>query len=207
MTSESHEETTGENSGSESHSFDRRRFLKAGTGAAVAAIGLPTVSGVAAAHFHGSDKATLNIDIKPDSTENTINPKSEGVVPVAVLHTEEFDPTSQNVNYRFGAQDVVANGGGARPIHDGHATDVNGDGQCDLVLHFPVEDTGFDGDETVGHLHWEKGEKGAHHGLGGSDAITIVGSEKQSSHSSRKSSQSSQNVSQESSMTSSSSNC
>ena len=38
-----------------------------------------------------------------------------------------------------------------------------------------MEDTGFDGDENVGHLHWETGEKGAYHGLGGSDSVTIVG--------------------------------
>lgn len=93
-----------------------------------------------------------------------------------MLQTEAFDPTSKNVNYRFGAPDVVEDGGGACPIHDGHVTDIDGNGNCDLLLHFPMKKTGFDGDEQLGSLHWEKGHKGAHHGLGGSDTISIVGS-------------------------------
>jgi hypothetical protein len=161
--------------------LSRRGFMRTGIGAATAALAVPTISGIASAHFHGPDKPALNIDIKPDSDKNRINPQSQGVVPVAVLQTEEFDPTSKNVNYRFGAPNVVEHGKGARPLHDGHVEDVNGDGMCDLVLHFPVEDTGFDGDEQIGSLHWEKGHKGAHHGLGGSDAITISGG-KQSDH-------------------------
>jgi hypothetical protein len=159
----------------------RRSVLKTGIGAATAAVAVPVMSGTAAAHFHGPDKPYLNIDIKPESAKNHINPNSEGVVPVAVIKTEAFDPTSKNVNYRFGAPDVVKNGGGARPRHDGHVQDVNGDGKCDLVLYFPMEETGFDGDEKFGHLHWEKGQKGAHHGLGGSDRITIVGTKEKSS--------------------------
>lgn len=168
---------------SESRSPTRRRFLKAGSGATVTAALVSLTSGVAAAHFHGPEKPALNVDIMPDSQDNAINLDGEGVIPIAVLQTEKFDPTSQNVNYRFGVQDVVANGGGARPIHDGHATDVNDDGRCDLILHFRVEDTGFDGDEAIGHLHWEKGEKGAGHGLGGSDAVSFVDEKKQESQS------------------------
>lgn len=38
-----------------------------------------------------------------------------------------------------------------------------------------MEDTGFDGDEQIGLFHWEKGPKGAHYELGGSDTISIVG--------------------------------
>jgi hypothetical protein len=158
----------------------RRNVLKTGATVATAAVAVPVISGTAAAHFHGPEKPYLNINIKPDSGKNHINLNSEGVVPVAVIQTEFFDPTSKNINYRFGAPDVVEHGKGARPLHDGHAKDVNGDGKCDLVLHFPMEETGFSGDEKYGHLHWEKGHKGAHHGLGGSDQITIVGTNDQS---------------------------
>jgi len=156
-------------------SVARRGFLKAGAGAIAAAVAVPAVSGVASAHYHGDEKPALEVDVKPDSDENTINPKSGGVVPVAVLQTDEFDPTSENVNYRFGAKGVVADGGGSRPLHGGHVEDVDDDGRQDLVLHFPIEGTGFDGDEERGHLHWEKGHRGAHHGLGGSDDVSIVG--------------------------------
>lgn len=158
-----------------SNSIKRRGFLKAGAGVAATAIGITAVSGTAAAHFHGPEKSTLEIDIKPGSDGNPINPNSNGVIPVAVLQIDDFDPTSENINYRFGAPAVVRDGGGARPAHGGHVTDVDGDGNDDLHLHFPTEDAEFDGDEDEGHLHWEKGQKGAHHGLGGSDSVTMVG--------------------------------
>lgn len=54
--------------------LSRRQLLKTGAGAATATIALPTISDVAAAHFHGPDKGTLNIDIKPDRDTNTIHP-------------------------------------------------------------------------------------------------------------------------------------
>ena len=176
MTREINRAMNTEDSNSKSDLLTRRRVLKTGAGATAAAVGLPAASGVTAAHFHGPEKPPLTIDIEPESEKNTINPNSNGVVPVAVLQTEEFDPTSENVNYRFGTHEVVKDGGGARPVHDGHVTDVNDDGKSDLFLHFPMKDTGFDGDEEGGHLHWEKGHRGAHHGLGGSDSVTIVGS-------------------------------
>lgn len=69
----------------------RRGFLKTSGVAITAAIAIPTTSGVAAAHFRGPDKPTLEIDVKPGSDDNTINLNSEGVVPVAVLQTDEFN--------------------------------------------------------------------------------------------------------------------
>jgi FtsP/CotA-like multicopper oxidase with cupredoxin domain len=120
----------------------------------------------------GNDEG-LEIDIKPGSDKNPINPNSHGVIPVAVLQTDEFDPAREDVRYRFGAPDVVGDGGGARPAHDGYVKDVNGDGQDDLILHFPTDETGFDGDESEGRLEWERTEEG--HGLSGSDTVTIVG--------------------------------
>ncbi|MBX0296783.1 hypothetical protein [Haloarcula nitratireducens] len=137
---------------------------------AATAVGVATLSGGVAAHF----PATLEIDIKPGCEENPINPNSHGVIPVAVLQTGEFDPTSEAVRYRFGVPDVVAAGGGARPAHGGHVEDVDGDGRDDLVLHFPTDETGFDGDESEGRLEWERTEEGSH-GLSGTDTVTLVG--------------------------------
>jgi hypothetical protein len=140
------------------------------TGLAATATGLATFSGQVAAHF----PTGLEIDIKPGSEDNPINPNSNGLIPVAVLQTDEFDPTSEDVRYRFGAPDVVADGGGARPAHGGHVEDVDDDGRDDLVLHFPTDDTGFDGGESEGRLEWERTESGEH-GLSGTDTVTIVG--------------------------------
>ena len=151
-------------------SIARRGFLRASTGLAATTLGIASLAGHVAAHFPPS----LEIDIKPGSEANPINPNSNGVIPVAVLQTDEFDPTSEDIRYRFGAPDIVAAGGGARPAHGGHVEDVDGDGRDDLVLHFPTDETGFDGDESEGRLEWERTEEGTH-GLSGTDTVNLVG--------------------------------
>lgn len=148
----------------------RRTMLKTTAGSTAAASGLAILTGSAAAHF----PQELSIDIKPGSNDAPINPRSNGVITVAVLRTAEFDPISEDVRYRFGAPEVVGEGGGSQPAHGGHVEDVNGDGQDDLVLHFPASGTGFDGDESEGVLHWDRDES-REHGLSGRDSVTIVG--------------------------------
>lgn len=102
-------------------------------------------------------------------------------ITVAVIPTEftdengetvRFDPTEEAVRYRFGEPAVVEDGGGARPAHDGHdGSDTDGDA---LVLHFPMEETGFDEDSTEGRLIWERDESGEH-GYSGTDEVTVTG--------------------------------
>jgi hypothetical protein len=81
----------------------------------------------------------VTIDIKPGSDENPINPTGRGVVPVAILGSEEFSVNRVNVHtVRFG------NNGAAAPLDDrGHLEDVNGDDILDLVLLFRVQETGI----------------------------------------------------------------
>lgn len=148
----------------------RRTMLKTTAGVGFAASGLGLLTGSAAAHF----PAELTVDVKPGSDDNPINPRSNGVISVAVLQTDAFDPTSEDVRYRFGAPEVVGNGGGSQPAHGGHVEDVNGDGRKDLVLHFPINEAGFDGDESEGELRWDRDES-REHGLSGRDSVTIVG--------------------------------
>lgn len=152
----------------QSTAVDRRDVLRFGAGAIAAGLAVPVVTGQAAAHF----PANLDVDVKPGSDESPINPRSRGVVPVAVRRTDEFDPTSEPVRYRFGAPDVVSDGGGSRPAGDGHVASVGGSDA--LVLHFPAAETGFDGDESEARLVWERTESGEH-GLSGTDVVTIVG--------------------------------
>ncbi len=71
------------------------------------------------------------IDIKPGSDPNTINLKSKGVTPVAVL-TDEF----------FNAENVVIDSvlfAGVSP-KKGKLEDVDNDGDLDLILHFETQD-------------------------------------------------------------------
>lgn len=69
---------------------------------------------------------------------DSINPRSHGVVAVALLGTADFDPT---------VSVDVANltSGNAHPVHGGHHADVNGDGFPDLLVHFEVQQLGLNG--------------------------------------------------------------
>jgi len=113
--------------------------------------------------------------IKPGDRPNSINPRSQGVTPVAILHTEAFDPVDRvdRGTLRFGAPSAVDDGEGAAIAHDGHVEDVDGDGDDDLVLHFPTPETGFDGDEERGKLVAKTGDETE---IKGTDAVRLVGS-------------------------------
>jgi len=80
----------------------------------------------------------IDIDIKPGSDPNSINPFSKGVIPVAILGSAEFDATEVFVeSLRFGPD-------GAEPTHpNGHLADVNDDGFTDFVTHYKVKETGI----------------------------------------------------------------
>lgn len=119
----------------------------------------------------------LEVDIKPCSDPNAINPDANGVIPVGIKQTDLFNPVERlDVStLRFGAPDVVEGGGGASPAHGGHVEDVvpcEGDGMDDLVVHFPTEDTGFDGDEDIGRL---EGMTNDGTQVFGEDSVKLVG--------------------------------
>jgi hypothetical protein len=78
----------------------------------------------------------LDIDIKPGSDVNPLNPNGNGVVPVAILGSDVLDVTTINVST------VSING--STPAHNGHIEDVNDDGVADLVVHLTPSDFGID---------------------------------------------------------------
>lgn len=80
----------------------------------------------------------VDIDIKPGSYPNSINLKSKGKIPVAILTTDTFDAaTVDPTTVRFGAT-----GAGAFPVHFA-LEDVDDDGDYDLILHFKTKETGI----------------------------------------------------------------
>jgi hypothetical protein len=162
----------------------RRRYLKGTLGAAATVAAIPALSGVAAAHF----PLELDIDIQPENAENFIDVDEHESVSVAVHPSEflngdgereTFDPTDEPVRYRFGSRFVVQDGEGARPLDDGEVTEIeshHGDSHEVLVLDFPVDDMGLDGEEETGWLYWERDDTGEH-GYAGVDSVRVYGTE------------------------------
>lgn len=152
------------------HQLDRRQVLRAGVGAATAAVGVAALGGQTAAHF----EEDLDVEVKPGADRNLIVTGKPGLVPVAVYGTEEFDPTEEAVRYRFGAPETVESDGGARPLGDGWVADLDDDGSEDLLLFFSTRETGLESDVEEARLVWEESEEGAH-GLAGTADVTVVG--------------------------------
>ena len=109
---------------------------------------------------------SVDIDIKPGSDPNSINPKSKGVIPVAVLTDQNFDATMVDVST------VVFGPAGAQPVHKGHIEDVDGDGDDDLLLHFNTQDTGIQCGDAEATL---SGATFGGQAIEGSDSIKTVG--------------------------------
>ncbi|MGW8282374.1 MAG: hypothetical protein ACWGON_03645 [Gemmatimonadota bacterium] len=95
----------------------------------------------------------ISIDVRPFTVADRIPLNAGGVLPVALLGTEDLDVLSVDVTtLAFGP----AGGPFTAPIHDlgiegvlaDHLKDLNLDGRLDLVTHYRIVDLGFeDGDE------------------------------------------------------------
>ena len=91
---------------------------------------------------HASNEIT--IDIKPGGNPNNINLKSKGVVPVAVLTTEDFDAGD--------VDPTTVEFAGASPVR-WRLCDVDDDGDDDLLFHFKTQELqGLDENSTEAKL-------------------------------------------------------
>jgi len=84
-----------------------------------------------------SDMITIevSIDIKPGSFPNSINPKSNGKLPVAILTNEDFDASDVDPD----SIDFLS----ASPLMWA-MDDVDDDGDIDMILHFKIKELDFD---------------------------------------------------------------
>ncbi len=107
----------------------------------------------------------VSIDIKPGSNVNSINPRSNGVIPVAILTTDAFDASTVDATtVRFGPNEAAA--------VQSALEDVDGDGDLDLILHFRTQQTGIQCGDTSASL---TGQTTGGQAIAGSNSVTTVG--------------------------------
>jgi hypothetical protein len=113
--------------------------------------------------------AFIEIDIRPFSKSNNVNPKSRGVLLVAVLGSGEFDATQvDSSTVHFGP-------GEASPVRDSRVVDVNHDGYLDTLLYFNKKATGIRCGDDSASL---SGSTFGGQRFAGSDSIRTVGCKK-----------------------------
>ncbi len=118
----------------------------------------------------------VDIDIKPGSDPNSINPKSKGLIPVAILGSETFDVADVDVTTLWFGK----TGTEASPAHDltdpvvyaDHLEDVNSDGYMDLVSHYRTQSTDIAKGDTSATL---TGQTTGGIPIAGTDSIRTVG--------------------------------
>jgi hypothetical protein len=111
------------------------------------------------------------VDIKPDSEDNVVNLGSNGVVPVGIISTLDFDATTVDPETVFLAgADVAMRGKGNKLLSN--IKDLNGDGLLDLEVKVETENldpgTFQDGEAELTGLTYDDVA------IYGWDAITIV---------------------------------
>ena len=104
----------------------------------------------------------VEIDIKPGSYPNSINLKSKGVVPVAVLTTSTFNASLVDPSTVLFA--------GADPVR-WTLEDVDGDGDLDMLFHFNTQDLNLTASSTEATL---TGKTTSGQAFGGTDSVNIV---------------------------------
>jgi hypothetical protein len=116
---------------------------------------------------YGSPDHIIAVDVKPGGNPNAINPKSKGLIAVAILTTDIFDAqTVDNTTVAFGPAGATVG------EHSIGIEDVDADGDLDLLLHFQNQETGIVcGDTRV----WLSGQTFDGTRIVGLDRVVTVG--------------------------------
>jgi hypothetical protein len=120
---------------------------------------------------------SVEIDVKPGNDDNVVNLGSNGVIPVAILSSEDFDATTVDpCSVELTGDTEIPGAGvalrGKKEKPQVHNEDVNDDGLLDLVCHIETENLDpLNIQEGVVYL---KGNTFEGQAIQGSDVITVV---------------------------------
>jgi hypothetical protein len=109
----------------------------------------------------------VTIDIKPGSSTNPVNPKSNGTIPVAILSSSTFDASTEVdiSTLTFGHT------GDEESLSHCGIQNINADGLMDLMCHFYTQFTGLQAGDTEAYLKFETFDGESYVG---SDKVRIV---------------------------------
>lgn len=117
------------------------------------------------------DPIIVSIDVKPGSDPNAINLGSYGLIPVAILSTDDFDATSVDPDtVELAGAEIGVQGKSDKLM--AHQEDVNGDDLIDLLVH--VATANLDPDTFQGGAVTLTGQTFSGETIEGYDDIIIV---------------------------------
>jgi hypothetical protein len=114
-----------------------------------------------------SSTVVVLIDIKPGNDENSINSRSNGQIPVAIITTGEFDALQVDPDSVLFGTSMTA-----KAHSQAHVEDVDNDGDMDLQLHFKTQETGIQCGDTEATL---SGNTWGGTPISGTDSVNTVG--------------------------------
>lgn len=115
----------------------------------------------------GAQALRVTIDIKPGDQPTTIEPKREGMIPVAILTSPSFDATRIDpATVRIGASGTEA------AVFRSAMEDVDKDGDMDLLLLFRVQQMGLECTDSAVRL---KGRTRDGQEIEGTEAVKMEG--------------------------------
>ena len=118
----------------------------------------------------------VTIDIRPGSAVNPVNLGSQGILPVAVLTTRDFNARQfapEMAHLTDAATDMAMGCAGAMAVRWAW-DDVNGDRRPDLVFFFQIADLNFTSQTTAARFMAHGAYSGTTMHILGTDAVTVI---------------------------------
>jgi hypothetical protein len=120
-----------------------------------------------------ADHTEVSIDIRPASEANKVNLSSRGLLPVAILSTDEFDASLLMLEAAHLSDAATAEGcAGAAAVRWG-LEDVNSDGRLDLVVFFRIQELNFTSSTTEAMLMAHGTYDGVEIHIMGTDTVVV----------------------------------